>query len=56
LFGEVFRYNKIYLGKEVNGDFVTVEELVDGEFVKYINNDGIVFVRMMTYPLIKPKA
>ncbi len=40
MFGEVFRYNKIYLGKEVDGDFVTVEELVDGKFVKYINNDG----------------
>ena len=39
-FGESFNYKKIFLGKIGDDDFVTVEELVDGIFVKYINNDG----------------
>ena len=39
-FGETFCYKKIYLGKIGDDVYVTVEELVDGTFVKYINNNG----------------
>ncbi|XP_066930542.1 myosin heavy chain kinase A-like [Clytia hemisphaerica] len=43
-FGEFFEYNRAYFGTMVkaNGekDCVMVEEFVDGEFVKFINNDG----------------
>jgi hypothetical protein len=41
LFGETMQYGDIYLGKE-SDEHVTIEEYVDGSFVKYINNDGIV--------------
>jgi hypothetical protein len=38
-FGDCFHYGSVYFGKK--GDkFVTVEEFVDGEFSKYINNYG----------------
>lgn len=36
-FGEMFRYNGIFLGK-MDNDFVTVEEFIPGSFVKYLNN------------------
>ena len=39
LFGEVFHYTPICLGK-VGDDFVTIEEYISGDFVKYINNTG----------------
>ena len=39
-FGECFHYKKIFLGKIGDDELVTVEELVDGIFVKYITNDG----------------
>lgn len=42
MFGQAFQYNRIYLGKQEDGEFVTVEELVSGQFVKYINNDGCI--------------
>ena len=35
------QYGDIYLGKEGH-EHVTIEQYVDGEFCKYINNDGIV--------------
>ncbi|CAB3977374.1 transient receptor potential cation channel subfamily M member 6-like [Paramuricea clavata] len=38
-FGDCFHYGSVYLGKK-GDEFVTVEEFVDGEFSKYINNDG----------------
>ena len=38
-FGEMLRYNNIFLGK-IDQDFVTVEEFIPGSFVKYINNTG----------------
>ena len=40
VYGEVLSNNNIYLGKMDDGNFVTVEEFVDGAFEKYINNDG----------------
>ena len=39
-FGPTFTYNKVYFSR-YNGLPVTVEEFVDGDFVKYINNDGL---------------
>ena len=40
LFGETLKYNKIFLGKLESDEYVTVEELVEGSFVKHINNNG----------------
>ena len=40
LFGETLRYNKIFLGKLDANVYVTVEEYVEGSFVKHINNNG----------------
>lgn len=40
LFGETLRYNKIFLGKLDSDEYVTVEEFVEGSFVKHINNNG----------------
>ena len=38
-FGETFQYGKVYFGF-LNDVPVTLEELIDGQFAKYINNDG----------------
>ena len=35
------RYNNIYYGVTDENEVVTVEEYVEGTFMKYINNDGI---------------
>ena len=40
LFGETLRYNKIFLGKLPSDEYVTVEELIQGSFVKHVNNNG----------------
>ena len=40
LFGETFSYKTIYLGKLPDGQFVTVEEFVEGKMGKFVNNDG----------------
>lgn len=40
-YGQHLRYKKIFLGMTDDGESVTVEEFVDGTFVKYINNNGI---------------
>ena len=40
-FGKVMNDNNIYLGKLPCGEVVTIEEYVQGEMTKYINNDGI---------------
>lgn len=39
-FGTTFHYKKVFLGKMSDGDYVTIEEFIDGVFVKYINNNG----------------
>ncbi len=39
-FGEVFEFNKVFMGIMANGEVVTLEEFISGEFVKYINNTG----------------
>ena len=38
-FGETFVYGKVYFSI-FEGEPVTVEEYADGDFVKYVNNDG----------------
>ena len=40
-FGKELQYGNIYLGKK-DEDCVTVEEYVEGDFDKYINNDGAI--------------
>lgn len=40
LFGETFSYKTIYLAKLPDGEFVTVEEFVEGKMEKLVNNDG----------------
>jgi hypothetical protein len=37
-FGKVFKLNKVCMGIMVNGEVVTLEEFISGEFIKYINN------------------
>ena len=41
VFGEVMHCRNVFLGKCPDGEVVSVEESVDGEMVKYVNNDGI---------------
>ena len=38
-YGRTLQYSKVYVGK-TEGDLVTLESYMEGEFVKYINNDG----------------
>ena len=38
-FGDCFRNGKVFYSV-LNGVLITVEEFVEGEFVKYVNNDG----------------
>ena len=38
-YGRTLQYSKVYVGK-TEGDLVTWESYMEGEFVKYINNDG----------------
>lgn len=39
-FGQTFVYKKVFMGKTDDEEFVTIEEYIDGNFVKYINNNG----------------
>ena len=41
-FGPAFRYNKVYYGLH-GTQHVTIEEYIDGEFEKYVNNTGVVY-------------
>lgn len=41
-FGQTFSYLKVYLGK-LNGEFVTLENYLNGTFQKYLNNTGDIF-------------
>ena len=38
-YGKTFEYSEVYLGKNED-DLVTLEPYMEGEFMKYINNDG----------------
>lgn len=39
-FGLIFEYKKVFMGKINSGEFVLIEEYIDGDFIKYINNNG----------------
>ena len=41
-FGQAFTYNKVFLGK-LDGEFVTLENYLDGRFGKHVNNTGDIF-------------
>ena len=41
-YGQSFVYKSVYMGKTEEGEFLTVEEFISGDFVKFINNNGIV--------------
>ena len=41
-FGQSFIYTDIFMAKLENGEFVAIEEYIDGKFTKYINNTGLV--------------
>ena len=38
-FGQTFQYGNIFLGK-IENEYVTLEEFISGEFIKYMNNTG----------------
>ena len=43
VYGPTLSYKRIYMGRihgESDDDWVTVEEYIDGEFTKYVNNTG----------------
>ena len=41
LYGEALKYNMVYFGRMADsGEFVTVEEFIEGKFQKYMNNTG----------------
>ena len=42
-YGESFEYKSMFMGKAEDGELLTVEEFILGDFVKFINNNGIVF-------------
>ncbi|XP_077869811.1 transient receptor potential cation channel subfamily M member 6-like [Saccoglossus kowalevskii] len=42
LYGATLAYSQIFLGKMETDEYVTVEEYIDGDFVKYTNNDGTI--------------
>ena len=43
-FGESFVFKKVFLGVTDTGEFITIEEFIDGIFTKYINNTGFLCV------------
>ena len=38
-YGPTFKYSKVYYAN-FNGEYVTLEEFIEGTFAKYINNTG----------------
>ena len=40
-YGKTLIYHKIYMGRSSEEEWVTIEEYIDGEFTKYVNNTGI---------------
>ncbi|XP_022798488.1 alpha-protein kinase vwkA-like [Stylophora pistillata] len=39
-FGPTFEYKKVFMGKTDSGEIVSIEEYIDSDFIKYINNNG----------------
>ena len=42
VFGEALKYRNVHYGIMEKNEHVTVEEYINGEFVKYINNTGLI--------------
>lgn len=40
LYGEILKYKKVFMGKMEGGEFVIIEEFIEGRFIKYVNNNG----------------
>ena len=38
-FGPTFEYKKVFMGKTNSVKFVSIEEYIEGAFIKYINNN-----------------
>lgn len=55
-YGETFFYSDVYLGKDENNEVVTVEEFVEGEFVKDINNTAVVCGKSTTASSLKAQS
>ena len=41
-YGDSFEYKSVYMGKTEDGELLTVEEFIPGDFAKFINNNGVV--------------
>ena len=41
-YGQVLNYTKVYFGK-LYGEFVTLEDYLEGKFQKYVNSSGEIF-------------
>ncbi|CAB4033641.1 Transient receptor potential cation channel subfamily M member 6 [Paramuricea clavata] len=54
-FGETFTYTKLYYGK-LNDEAVTVEQFIEGTFVKYINNTGDILVKDQSAIALKAES
>eukprot|EP00794_Sanderia_malayensis_P013427 gene13427-14807_t len=49
-YGDTLKYRKLYMGR-YNGEFVTVEEFIEGIFYKHINNNGNISAHDSEYRL-----
>ena len=54
-FGETFTYTKLYYGK-LNDEAVTVEQFIEGTFIKYINNTGDILVKDQSAIALKAES
>lgn len=39
-FGPTFEYKMVFMGKTDSGEIVSIEEYIDGDVIKYMNNNG----------------
>lgn len=54
-FGETFSYAKVYFGK-CGGEIVTIESHINGEFRKYINNNGHIILQDSSETAVKAET
>ena len=54
-FGEPVFYTKVYFGK-CGGEILTIESHIDGEFCKYINNNGAIILQDGSETALKAKT
>lgn len=52
-FGLIFEYKKVFMGKINSREFVLIEEYIDGDFIKYINNNGEVCEKGIVVKYVK---